>query len=110
VAALVVADFYPEYISLEYLRQKCWEQSVSLRPISVVMSRCAAVSFPVVLQQVCIVLLLDEQHYWKTGRKQFSLTVVNRYVTAVLNTRQNLNTKVTHSVYRTAPPIFHKQV
>jgi hypothetical protein len=94
VAALVVADFYLEYISLEYLTQKFREQSVSLRPISVVMS-----SFPLVLQQVCTVLLPHEQHYWKPGRKQFSFTVVNRNVLVVSNTHQNLNTKVIHHVY-----------
>jgi len=92
-AALVVADFYLEYISLEYLTQKFWEQSVSLCPISVVMIWCATVSFPVMLQQVCTVLLPHEQHYWKSGRKQFSLTVVNRNVLVVSYTHQNVNTK-----------------
>jgi len=99
VVAVVVADFYLEYISLEYLTQKFREQPVSLCPISVVMSWCAAVSFLVVLQQVCTVLLPHEQHYWKSGRKQFSHTVVNRNVMVVANTRQNLNTKVIHCVY-----------
>ena len=93
MTALVVADFY-----LEYLTQKFREQSVSLCLISVVMSWCAAVSFPLVLQQVCTVLLPHEQHYWKSGRKQFSFTVVNRSVLVVSNTHRNLNTKVIHHV------------
>jgi hypothetical protein len=105
-AAVVVADFYLEYISLEYLTQKFWEQSVSLCSISVVMSWRAAVSFPVVLQQVCTVLLAHEQHYWKSGREQFSLTVVNRNVMVVSNTRQNLNIKVIHRVYWNCPTYF----
>jgi hypothetical protein len=99
MAAVVVADFYLEYISLEYTTQKFWDHSVSLCLISVVMSWCAAVSFPVVLQRVCTFLLPHEQHYWKSGRKQFSLTVVNRNVIGASNTRQNLNTEVTHRVY-----------
>jgi hypothetical protein len=89
VAAVVVVDFYLEYISLENLTQKFWEQSVSLCSISVVMSWCAAVLFPLMLQQVCTVLLPHEQHYWKSGRKQFGLTVVNRNVMVVSNTCQN---------------------
>jgi len=92
---VVLADFYLEYISLEYLTQKFQEQC----PISVVMSWFAAVSFPGALQQVCTVLLPHEQHSWKPGRKQFSHTVVNRNVMVVSNTHQNLNTKVIHLVY-----------
>jgi len=95
VSALVVADFYLVYISLE----KFWVQSVSLCLIPVVMSWCAAVPFPLVLQQVCTVLLPHEQHYWKSGRKQFSLTAVNRNVLVVSNTHQNLNNKVIRHVY-----------
>jgi len=63
VAAVVVEDFYLEYISLEYLTQKFWEWFVLSCLISVVMSWYAAVSFPVVLQQVCSVLVPHEQHY-----------------------------------------------
>ena len=89
MAAVVVMDFYLEYISLEYLTQKFWEQPVSLCSISVVMSWRAAVLFSVTLQQVCSVLLPHEQHSWKSGRKQFSFTVVNRNVMVLSNTCQN---------------------
>jgi hypothetical protein len=67
----------------------------------VVPSWQAAVSFLVVQQQACTVLLPLElkQHQWKSGKKQLIFTVVNRNALVVSDkVHQNLNTKVICSI------------